>query len=426
MSQLERICNIFAPLQRWQRHALHAAILFPIIDYVLRRVLNLRIAAALWDQALIVVLVLCAAAVLPRRMHRVRKLNVLAALYPLLAVSAAYVVADLNRILITAEGLRATLQFIPFFFVSCLLIDDTRHAVSLLRLLGAVAGAIALIGLGQAVVGVEMPSGWVDLTDAIDVRIFSIVQSPNVLGSHLALAIPICAGLAAYRRDVRERWVWAAISLLMIPALVFTFSRGAWLAFAAAVLLGSFFFDRRVFWATVAGCAAVMVFLPTISGRILAMLSPEYLEKSMLGGRLGRWLGVFDRLRGEPLFGSGPGRYGGAVAARAFGTTYVDNYYARLAAEFGLLGLIVYLGWLGRVMAVGVGNWLGRRGTREFFLLGGLLCGLLAVALHNGVENIFEVPYLNGYFWLLAGLLAVYPQLRSEEGRGEANDDGTD
>jgi len=423
MSQLEKLCNIFAPLKRWQRLALYAAILFPVIDYVLRRVLNLRVVAALWDQALILFLVLCAVSVLPRRMHRLRQLNILGAIYPLLAISAAYLVADLNHIMITAEGLRATLQFVPFFFVSCLVIEDTRQAVSLVRLAGAAAAGIALIGLGQAAVGVDMPSGWVDLTDAVDVRIFSIVQSPNVLGSHLALAIPICAGLAVYRRDVREKWLWAALSLMMVPALVLTFSRGAWLAFAGAVLVGSYFVDRRVFWAAAAGGAAVMLFMPAISGRVLAVISPDYLEKSMLGGRLGRWLGVFDRLRGEPLFGSGPGRYGGAVAARAFGTPYVDNYYVRLAAEKGLVGLSAYLIWLVRVLGVGFVNWIGRRGSREFYLLGGLFCGLFAVALHNGVENIFEVPYMNGYFWLLAGLLAVYPQLQRGAAAEEAEDE---
>ena len=45
----------------------------------------------------------------------------------------------------------------------------------------------------------------------------------------------------------------------------------------------------------------------------------------------------------------------------------------------------------------------------------GLIVGLLGVLLHNGVENIFEVPMMASYFWLLLGMTAALPHLEGQE-----------
>jgi len=407
----EKLAPLGHKLPRYKLAALYAAICFPVIDYLVRNVLQLGPIASLWDQLLLGYFLLLLVAREHDRPGRLQPGTVLPSVYPLAALCCVYLVADLNNFLVTVEGIRATVQFIPFFFVGYLLIDDSDQALSLLRTAAAVAAAVAAVGLLQAVVGVQMPSGWIDVTETVSVRIYSIVQSPNVLGSHMSLGIFLATGLTLYESSRRNKILWAAASLIMLAALVLTYSRGAWLAFAAAALMAAYFWDRRLLLAGLMICLAVAILLPSISTRVLAVVSEQYLEKSLQAGRLGRWLDAYDQLRLNPLFGRGPGRHGGAVAARAFGTPYADNYYVKLAAELGLIGLGVYLLWLGRTLLEGFRSWMHVRCDRRFYLLGGLLGGLVAVALHNGVENIFEVPYLNCYFWLLAGLLAAYPHL---------------
>jgi uncharacterized membrane protein YuzA (DUF378 family) len=44
-----------------------------------------------------------------------------------------------------------------------------------------------------------------------------------------------------------------------------------------------------------------------------------------------------------------------------------------------------------------------------------VVAGLLGVLLHNGVENIFEVPMMTTYFWLLLGMTAALPHLKGQE-----------
>lgn len=394
--------------------SLYLAAAFPLVDYGLRRVFPVLPLGALWDAAIIGFLGLC---VVARLVSGARTPRFVSSLFPLLALCATYLVAHLNAPGVTIEGLRAILQFIPFFFITYYLIEERRQAVVLLQILAVVAVLIALFGIIQVVTGVQTPAGWADVGETITVRIFSIVQSPNVLGSHMALAVPLLLGLAWYEKRSGFRIAWLLAAGLCSGALLLTFSRGAWLAFAGAVLIVTFIMNRRVFLVLLVAGLALGVGIPEIRTRVFVMFSEDYLGKSMLDGRLGRWLRAYDHLRNRPLFGLGPGNYGGAVAARAFGVSYVDNYYVKTAAELGLVGLGTFLVWLGAVLGRGYASWQKLANSRDGYLLGGLFCGLLVVALHNGVENIFEVPYMNAYFWFLGGILAVYPSL------GEASTD---
>ncbi len=384
------------------RIGLYLVVLFPVVDYTLRRIPVVSTLAPLWDQALLALLIL---AVLARR--EAGEARFLPALMPLLALNVASLALDLNYPWAAFEGLRASLQFIPLFFVARHLVDSHRLRYGLFWALGASATLVAGLGLIQPILGVETPAGWVDMTETIGIRIFSIVQSPNVLGGHMALATAVIAGLAWGERRPLHRFLWALAAGITGLTLLLTFSRGAWLAFAGAVLIITFILDKRVFAVLLVVSLLVGLGLPQIRTRFLAVFTEEYLEKSALDGRLGRWLRAYDQLRSRPLFGLGPGRYGGAVAARHFGISYVDNYYVKTLAETGLVGLAAFLAWTFTLVHAAYRRWMDAGGTRWWKISAGVLCGLLAVLLHNGVENIFEVPYMNAYFWFAAGLMLM-------------------
>src|SRR5690606_18909644 len=132
-------------------------------------------------------------------------------------------------------------------------------------------------------------------------------------------------------------------------------------------------------------------------------------EKSSDDGRIYRWTNAYDIMRNQPLFGIGLGRYGGAVGERNFGTMYVDSYYFKTLAEMGLLGLSLYVWLMYSLLRRSYQVWMQVRGRPGFYLYGGVFVGLLGVVLHNGFENIFEVPFMSTFFWLLAGVLLSLP-----------------
>jgi O-antigen ligase len=391
---------------------LYLLLCFPLIDYVLRNILPIPVVSSLWDEALLALLVAIA---LWRWLETNRKLpGIKAPLLAFVAVGLGYVVFNLNHVGVNIEGFRAVYQYILALAVGFFFLDSRGDAERVLKILTAVAGLVGLYGCFQWVTAAPVPASWCDASEGACRRAFSIVQSPNVLGSYMVLMAPIAMALAI-RDKSRMRYVWALIALVLLAALVFTGSRGAWLAFAGSIGLLVMLVDRRLFIAFLAAAVLAAVFVPQISSRFEHLFSAEYIEKSSNDGRIARWLNSYDLMRHEPVLGMGLGRYGGAVGQRNFGTIYVDSYYFKTLAEMGLLGLTVYLWLMAALFRSGFRIWRAERGG-QFFLYGGVLAGLLGVILHNAVENIFEVPFMNTYFWLLAGLLLSLPYLREKGG----------
>lgn len=391
---------------------------YPVIDFVLRpKDVTGSITgglAGLWDEALLaagIALLLLRLAYRGTHTYHYTSLEI-----PILLYVAVFLFLFFVRSPETAvgiEGVRVYIQYVFWFFIAAQLCGRRREIQLLTTALVGITALIALHGIGQYVVGVEVPATWIDQAEAgVRTRVFSIVGSPNVLGSLLTLVMPLgLAGmLTAPRR--RARVAFGLACLLMGLCLLFTFSRGAWLACFAALLIFSLLCEPRLLVALGAAAAGVPVLLPDAAARLAYLFSPAYLASSVRAGRLARWQAALEKLQAHPLVGEGFGRFGGAVATRAIpGSFYVDNFYLKTAAEGGLLGLGTLL-WLFITAArAGYRAVLQTHTPPSRFLAAAILSGLLGVLLHNAVENIFEVPMMVTLFWSLLGLLVVLPRL---------------
>jgi putative inorganic carbon (HCO3(-)) transporter len=140
------------------------------------------------------------------------------------------------------------------------------------------------------------------------------------------------------------------------------------------------------------------------------------MEASAQAGRLKRWVDAYDKMRLEPLFGVGLGHHGGAVGSRHFGTIYTDSYLFKSIAELGLIGVGMLIGLIVMILRYAARVVRSLVNKSEFFMVLGLFGGLVAVVLHNTVENIFEVPFMSLYFWLFGGfLVALYADQTNEK-----------
>ncbi len=382
-------------------------LLYPFTDSLLRA-FPLPGVAGLWDEAALVYLL----ARYARRSFSPSPLLRPMGLFA--AAGLAAFLANLQAPAVGAEGLRAYLQYMLAFFVGRGL-AGSGAAGAALTLWSAGAVAAAAHGLWQYVTGAPMPAYWISLVETHRTRAYSVVGSPNGLGDFLAFALPVTVGLAASAGQPR-RALLAAAAGVEAAGLLATLSRGAWLALAgasaAALVLQPAWRSvnrRRAFLSVTALLLAGVAVLatPPVRERLAVLVSPHYLERSLQpGGRLYRWNAAYEVLAHAPLTGAGPGQHGGAVAARRLGGIYTDNYYAKAGAELGLPGLAALL-WLllacvrrGRAAAVGR--------AAPFPLAAGLWVGTTAVILHNAVENIFEIPFLNAHFWLAMGILDTW------------------
>lgn len=336
-----------------------------------------------------------------------------------LAVSVFLLFRKSPDMSIALEGWRAVAQYVFWFFVANNLISGKKQVSVITNLMILVATGIALHGVYQFIIGVPIPPEWVDKAETgIRTRVYSIIGSPNILGSLMVLTIPLTlSALINAQNWIRRILLFCALGA-MGACLMFTFSRGAWLAAIGGIVFFGLLKDRRILILIIVAAFLTPIAVPSVYDRMSYMLSPEYIKSSQKGGRLVRWEQALDKVERSPMYGVGLGRFGGAVAKNNDipGTFYIDNYYLKTLTEMGIVGLTAML-WL-FINCVRLGLSVYRRVKDDRYLSTlsiGILAGVVGVLLHNAVENIFEVPMMQTYFWVLMGVLAAMGRIGHPE-----------
>lgn len=317
---------------------------------------------------------------------------------------------------IALEGFRAIVQYMLWYFVVIQLLRGEKTAKTVTVFFVMVVGLLAIHGIYQYIIGVEMPAGWVDQNEAgVRTRVYSIFTSPNVFGSLLTLAAPMAISLAVINKDKRGKAIFAFIALCMMISLVFTSSRGAWIGFALAIGIYVLIKDKRLIIPCIVCALIVIVAVPSVGNRISYMLSPEYIESSLRGGRLVRWITGLKIFANQPIFGVGLGHFGGAVAinhnmqtivdTEVVKTYYMDNYMLKTAVESGIVGFGAFFVLMYSVIVNGFRTIKMADTKLSKELTTGIMAGLCGVIAHNFVENVFEVPMMTSLFWTFVAIV---------------------
>ncbi|MCB0001044.1 MAG: O-antigen ligase family protein [Anaerolineae bacterium] len=280
-------------------------------------------------------------------------------------------------------------------------------------------------------------------------RAYGTFRQPNPFAGYLGLAAPLAASLAiwawtasrASRRpqsrliiDVApRRWQQAALplaALIICLGVLVSWSRGAWLGLAAALVVVLLAHARRaapvLILAAVAVAAVVVVFgladllPPSITARIgdlgsylgiVDVTRAEVTDASFsVVERLAHWQAAINMWTDHPWLGVGPGNY--AVAYEAYrlprwqdALGHAHNVYLNVAGESGLLGLLSYLVlWFASI-------WQALRGTasnKRFVAAVG--AGVLGSLVHATIHNVFDNLWVQHIYLVLAlmlGLVAV-------------------
>jgi O-antigen ligase len=206
---------------------------------------------------------------------------------------------------------------------------------------------------------------------------YGLMANRNLLGSGLALLLPLCACLI-YAGDRRWRIVAGTAMLLGIYALILAQTRGAWAAVCAAVFITSclvVLFRAQLGLALVKGWfKSVLLLLAGTAAAVLIATSMDHQElRSSLSeralsfrapaadqsfqARLHFWRECLQIMHDCPLLGVGPGNwriaapnYSAKGSSNADGIVTRDrahNVYLQTGAEMGIPGLIIYVAmWL--------------------------------------------------------------------------------
>lgn len=209
----------------------------------------------------------------------------------------------------------------------------------------------------------------------------------NALGIFAAIGFLVSLGLALAARS----WAWRTIALVPLAplgvALALTSSLGAWIAFAAGLVLFFFLFGY-------VRAAVVLVTIGAAFPLALAALG-EPLSQFVRENRFHYWGVAWDQFTANPILGSGPGTYVDywlrAQPVPSI-TRSAHSLYLETLAELGPLGLVL--------IVIALALPLVALRPRRDALIAGAGAGYVAYVLHAGIEWDWELaaPTLAGLF----------------------------
>ena len=300
------------------------------------------------------------------------------------------------------------------------------------RLLGAITFAASVASL----YGVLQHFGADPFLAARPVRITSSFGNALFAASFLVLALPATLALATvHLRQKRPLWAvtgWSAVTVVQLLAIMYTLSRGPWLALAAGALVWLGLVASGAGRRHVVGAAALAGLATAIAlGLALAapggiddsgLVAPSPLERAStisgevasggLSGRLSIWERSVSLIAQRPwleesgalssvsrhLFGYGPDLFVSALPlkwsddALAPVNASAHNYPLQVAVELGLLGLASYVVLVGVLVATLLrGIRRGATPDLQWWLVYAALAAAVAIRLIEQMSGVARV-----------------------------------
>lgn len=312
-------------------------------------------------------------------------------------------------------------------------------------------GMLLIAGLSQAFIGIwqfalrgEGPDHFMILDRFY--RAFGTFQQPNPYGGYMGLSASLAIGATVgmifiqFKRVMRRQlgpwidWFWltffAACAVFSTMGLVMSWSRGAWLGFAAGMAVFLLFLPRRRFFGLLLLVLTVLVLViglrldlapSALSSRLVSF--SEDLQIGDVRGvhitvdnyavieRLAHWQAGAEMARENLAGGVGFGNYEPAYEDYAtlnwpHPLGHAHNYYLNILAEMGIVGALLYFILWGAVFVqvirlIGRLNWYQR----------GVALGLLAAWTALSVHHLFDKLYVNNLFIFFGALLGLQQAL---------------
>jgi putative inorganic carbon (HCO3(-)) transporter len=328
------------------------------------------------------------------------------------------------------EGLLTIATYALLFWLASQVLTDRHEARALTRSLLASGYVVAVFAVLQAVIATVTAKGHAgetSLSFAGMIRPTSTLGNANELAIVLAMLLPLCVYEILSARSFWGRLIGSNVALVLGLALMLTFSRSAWLAATAGVVVVlAWRAPVRPRVLAVVGLSALLIVVAIIAAgaagapifhavvaRLASLGSPG---SGSAGSRLHIWGDTLHLIAARPVAGWGPDSFGLVFPHYATANWTpgipIDEAHAELlqvTATRGVVGAAAYLWILG---AFAVAFWRGRRLDGSIAMLGALLAYQLALQV-----NFSWVPAAFPFWLLAAAAMATWSPSTPEPDR---------
>ncbi|MDR0931007.1 MAG: O-antigen ligase family protein [Clostridiales bacterium] len=264
-----------------------------------------------------------------------------------IVVSGIYAITSLA----TTSAIKVWLiyaAFIGMYFVAIKTINSPKRLLWACTTFVTSGLIVALYGVYQQYFGNNLGHAWLDesMFTGISVRVYSTLGNPNVLGEYLLLTIPLAAALFWWvKKPIPKIFFLGALGVMLL-CMIFTQSRGCWLALILTVMVFILFIDKRYFaLLPLALCIAPFVLPQSIIERFTSIGN---LSDTSTSYRVMIWLGTIAMLKDYWFMGVG-------LSSAAFALIYpfysysmiiaphAHNIYLEVMAEMSVFTLILLI-----------------------------------------------------------------------------------
>jgi O-antigen ligase len=288
--------------------------------------------------------------------------------------------------------------------------DDLRYLMRLFALSVVIQNALMVaLFLASYFFGISNPFARYG-----GLRLAGMLLDPNAYGGLLVMTLVLIVGASNGPEPLLSKAMLVTSRVTLVPGILFTFSRSAWSALGLAMLVFAVLRPRAAARFVLAGLLCAPGILLLLGRRFVPIFQTMASRPKQVQGRFDLIHDALEAFSRHPLFGGGIGAF------RLGEGSIAHNSAMWFLADFGIIGLTAFAGFLGWFFLKGWSAYQSAPASKRSLTLAALLAHTAMLGLAMGIEAFYQ-----RHWWLALGMIASGYSLtlrRSAAGGANAED----
>lgn len=314
------------------------------------------------------------------------------------------------------------ISILMMFFMITRDLNENRLK-QLLTLFVITATFVSIYGIYQYLTGAAGGHGWVDVktNPNLKVRAYSTMDNPNILAEYLVIAASISTALFFDSKNMYRKIVLFLTTALILGCLLFTFSRGGWIAFAISIFIILSSENKKIIPLGIVLGLISLFFLPDVVLDRLKTIGS--VKDSSNAYRFLIWAAAIRMLKDFWASGIGLG-YAAFIkiypnyTLAGIKAAHAHNSYLQIAIETGVFGLLSFMFIILKGYVLGI--WVLYKSQKSFLkrVSAASIGAISGILVHSFVEHVlFDYRVIFSFWLVIAIIVSSYKNIEVIEER---------